>query len=201
MANRFAMKKMPGVISDFQYSMWWNGGMRTTPYFHNMIGILTEVAHATPTPRFYDPANKPNILGSRRSSTPTNGTDIFYPYPWEGGHSSFRDAVEYMITASMGILSIAADRKAKWLYNIYSMGRDAQTASAYHAYLIPRSQWDAGEKPAPCRGAAQNRYRGISGPTRFHSWWRTIQGGDVRNQNCAGISPDAPGLDGATIVP
>ncbi|MEM8487702.1 MAG: M14 metallopeptidase family protein [Bacteroidota bacterium] len=145
MANRFAMKKMPGVISDFQYSMWWNGGMRTAPYFHNMIGILTETAHATPTPRYYEPQDKPNILGSRRSSTPTNGTDIFYPYPWEGGQSSFSDAVSYMITASMGILSIAADRKEKWLYNIYSMGRDAITSSDYYAYVIPATQWDTGE--------------------------------------------------------
>ena len=58
MANRFAMKKMPGVISGVGYSMWWNGGMRTAPYYHNMIGILTETAHATPTPRYYDPERK-----------------------------------------------------------------------------------------------------------------------------------------------
>lgn len=147
MANRFAMKQMPGVVSDFQYSMWWNGGMRTAPYFHNMIGILTETAHATPTPRFYDPDSLPKMLGSRRSNTPTNGTDIFYPYPWEGGASHFRDAVDYMITASMGILSIAADRKDKWLYNIYAMGQsaiDAAQTEAY-AYVIPIEQWDQTE--------------------------------------------------------
>ena len=145
MANRFAMKKMPGVISDFQYSMWWNGGMRTAPYFHNMIGILTETAHATPTPRYYDPEYKPETLGSRRSRTSTSGTDIFYPYPWEGGESKFSDAVDYMITASMGILSIAADRKEKWLYNIYAMGRDAIEQSSLYAYVIPNHQWDASE--------------------------------------------------------
>ena len=47
MANRFAMKKMPGAVSDMIYSMWWNGGMRTAPYFHNMIGLLTETSHAS----------------------------------------------------------------------------------------------------------------------------------------------------------
>ena len=148
MANRFAIKKMPGVVSDFQYSMWWNGGMRTAPYFHNMIGILTETAHATPTPRFYDPDSLPNHLGSRRSDTPTNGTDIFYPYPWQGGESHFRDAVDYMITASMGILSIAADRREKWLYNIYSMGKDAiesREPDEPYAYVIPPEQWDKSE--------------------------------------------------------
>ena len=148
MANRFAMKEMPGVVSDFQYSMWWNGGMRTAPYFHNMIGILTETAHATPTPRYYDPDSLPAMLGSRRSNTPTNGTDIFYPYPWKGGDSRFRDAVDYMITASMGILSIASDMRYRWLKNIFDMGQDAINAvntNSTYAYVIPVQQWDLGE--------------------------------------------------------
>jgi len=31
------------------YSPWWNGGLRTVTYFHNMIGILTEII-GSPTP-------------------------------------------------------------------------------------------------------------------------------------------------------
>ena len=31
------------------YSTWWNGGLRTVTYFHNMIGILTEII-GNPTP-------------------------------------------------------------------------------------------------------------------------------------------------------
>jgi len=31
------------------YSTWWNGGLRTTVYFHNMIGLLTEII-GNPTP-------------------------------------------------------------------------------------------------------------------------------------------------------
>jgi len=142
MANRFAMKKMPGVISGTSFSMFWNGGMRTTPYYHNQIGILTEVAHATPTPRFYDPKKKPKNVGG----TPSNGTEIFYPYPWEGGESHFRDAVDYMLTASMGVLDLAADKKDEFLYNIYDMGRDAieNTKEAF-AYIIPKDQWNPSE--------------------------------------------------------
>lgn len=119
--NRFAIKKMSGVISQTSYSMFWNGGMRTTPYYHNQIGILTETAHTTPTPRYYDPKKKPkNIKG-----VATNGTEIFYPYPWQGGESHFRDAVDYMLTASMAVLNLASDKKEEFLYNIYDMGRDA----------------------------------------------------------------------------
>lgn len=142
MANRFAMKKMPGVISGTAFSMFWNGGMRTTPYYHNQIGILTEVAHATPTPRYYDPEKKPRNVGG----TPSNGTEIFYPYPWEGGESHFRDAVDYMLTASMAVLDLAADKKDEFLYNIYDMGKDAieNTKEAF-AYIIPKEQWNPSE--------------------------------------------------------
>ena len=35
--------------SGANYSTWWNGGLRTITYFHNMIGILTEII-GSPTP-------------------------------------------------------------------------------------------------------------------------------------------------------
>ena len=35
--------------SGANYSTWWNGGLRTIAYFHNMIGILTEII-GNPTP-------------------------------------------------------------------------------------------------------------------------------------------------------
>ncbi|MFQ5571266.1 MAG: M14 metallopeptidase family protein [Rhodothermales bacterium] len=149
MANRFAMNNMPGVISDVVFSMWWNGGMRTVPYFHNMVGILTETAHATPTPRYYAPDSLPAMIASRRGSgIPTNGTDIFYPMPWKGGESHFKQPVEYMITASMAVLRLAADLREQWLYNIYRMGRDAIEKSASegpYAYVLSVDQWDPGE--------------------------------------------------------
>ena len=142
MSNRFAIKKMPGVISNVRFSMWWNGGMRTAPYYHNMIGILTETAHAIPTPRYYDPAKKPKTVAGLK----TDGSEIFYPYPWEGGESHFRDAIDYMITSSMAVLDLAADKKEEFLYNIYEMGRDAiENEEEAFAYIIPAQQWDNGE--------------------------------------------------------
>lgn len=145
MAQRFAIKDMPGAVANNTYTMFWNGGGRTTPYYHNQIGILTETAHATPTPRYYDPEEMPKKIGD---GIPTNGTDIFYPDPWKGGESHFRDAVEYMLTASMAVLDIAAERKSDFLYNIYSMGRDGIEAGKSgdpYAYVIPPEQWDEGE--------------------------------------------------------
>lgn len=143
MASRFARENMPGVVSDVTFTMWWNGGLRTAPYYHNQIGILTETAHATPTPRYYDPEKRPKTIGN---GIPTDGTAINYPDPWEGGESHFRGAVEYMLTAAMATLSIGADRKEKWLYDMYKMGRDAiEKVDDNFAYVIPAEQWDSGE--------------------------------------------------------
>lgn len=148
MANRFALERMPGVISYHRFSMWWNGGMRTVPYFHNMIGILTETGHATPTPRFYDPDSIPKYIPAPGNAKPTDGTHIFYSDPWKGGESHFRDAVDYMITGSLAVLDMAADRKEHYLYNIYTMGKDAVGATLLektYAYVIPAEQFDRGE--------------------------------------------------------
>lgn len=142
MATRFAMRKMPGVISRNSYTMWWNGGGRTAPYYHNMIGILTETSHRTPTPLFYEPDSMPKTVGD---GFQTNGTEIFYSDPWKGGESHLRDAVEYMLTASMAVLDWAADRPQELLFNIYRMGRDAIEAGMAgdpYAYVIPAEQWD-----------------------------------------------------------
>ena len=51
MHTRFVAEGKPGVTmrTGRAYSTWWNGGLRTTAYFHNMIGILTETI-GNPTP-------------------------------------------------------------------------------------------------------------------------------------------------------
>ena len=145
MTKRFSLENMPGAIADNFYTMFWNGGGRTVPYYHNMIGILTETGHTTPTPRFYDPEKLPKTVAG---GTPTDGTDIMYPDPWKGGESHFRDAVDYMLTATWATLDLAADRKSNYLYNIYKMGASAIEKSKKDgpfAYVIPKEQWDAFE--------------------------------------------------------
>lgn len=141
MSKRFSLEHMPGAIADNVYTMYWNGGGRTVPYYHNMIGILTETAHTSPTPRYYDPKKLPKTV----ADLPTDGTDIMYPDPWKGGESHFRDAVDYMLTATWAVLDLAADRRADYLYDMYRMGRDAIEKGSQgepYAYIIDREQWD-----------------------------------------------------------
>ncbi|GMV04418.1 MAG: hypothetical protein AMXMBFR53_06990 [Gemmatimonadota bacterium] len=149
MASRFAAKHMPGYVSNAVYSMWWNGGMRLTPYFHNQIGILTETAHRPPTPRTYDPARIPEILPIARGvPARTDSTSIHYPDPWRGTESRFRDAFDYMQEATYATLDLAARYRERFLFGIWRMGRDAiekGEAGGPWAYVIPPDQWDPGE--------------------------------------------------------
>ena len=47
MQDRFEREGKDGVISRYAFSIWYNGSVRTTSYFHNIIGILTETGHAS----------------------------------------------------------------------------------------------------------------------------------------------------------
>ena len=55
--------------SGANYSTWWNGGLRTITYFHNMIGILTEIIgepHAHRTSRWFPASNCRRAIGPCR---------------------------------------------------------------------------------------------------------------------------------------
>src|SRR5262245_6328822 len=88
MHTRFIAEGKPGVVSrrGASYSTWWNGGLRTTAYFHNQIGILTETI-GNPTPS--------QIGFTTRFLVPdSNGWYPITPQPWH-----FRQSIDYSITA------------------------------------------------------------------------------------------------------
>jgi hypothetical protein len=128
-----------GAISRVSFDTWWNGGMRTAPYFHNMVGILTETAHASATPADNDPARFPRRFSNGES---TLEPSTYYPSPYKGGRWTLRQSCEYMIAGSMAVLDIGAKRRQEWLYDVYQMARDAMRAGANENYVIPAEQWD-----------------------------------------------------------
>ncbi|MFP5378782.1 MAG: M14 family zinc carboxypeptidase, partial [Vicinamibacteria bacterium] len=141
MKRRLEQEGKSGAISRLQFDAWWNGGMRTAPYFHNMVGILTETAHATATPADYDVRNFPARFANGESTTEPS---IFYPNPYLGGRWTIRMSCEYMMTASMAVLDIGQKRREEWLYDVYQMARDAMRAGANETYIVPAAQWDPG---------------------------------------------------------
>jgi hypothetical protein len=142
---RLEKEGKPGAVSRLGFDTWWNGGMRTAPYFHNMVGILTETSlYRYATPRFYKPEEIPKQF---RNGVSTQEPSSTYPNPWRGGWWRLRDPIEYMLTSSLAVLDIGARLRADWLYNIYQMGKWAIQAGekgSPYAYVIPPEQWDPG---------------------------------------------------------
>jgi len=114
MHNRFLAESKPGVTmrSGMSYSTWWNGGLRTTVYFHNMIGLLTETI-GSPTPM-----EIPLVL---RNQLPR--ADLPLPIAPQKWH--FRQSIDYSITANWAVLDVASKHREDFLFNIYQMGRNA----------------------------------------------------------------------------
>jgi hypothetical protein len=140
MSRRLDDEKKPGAVSNLQFDMWWNGGLRSAPYYHNMVGILTETAHASPNPRVYDPATFPETFANGES---TRIPSIFYPSPYEGGEWHLSDSCDYIQTATLGMLDVVAEKSEEFLYNIYAMGRDAIAEGSDETYVVSADQADA----------------------------------------------------------
>lgn len=144
MTRRFEEENQPGAVSRMEFDMWWNGGMRTAPYYHNMIGILTETAlFDYATPGYYPPQSLPKTFPNGISATEPS---MYYPNPWRGGWWHLKDAVDYMITGDMAVLDIAARRRDQWLFDFWKMCHDEITIGEKggpFAYIVPQQQHDA----------------------------------------------------------
>ncbi|MCJ0742592.1 M14 family metallopeptidase [Pedobacter montanisoli] len=114
MINRLNSEGKPGYtrLAGSVYSTWWNGGLRTTPYFHNMIGLLTEIT-GNPTPS--------EIPLVPQRLIPNNATPFpVLPQAWK-----FRNSIDYSVSLNYGVLDYARRMSDELLYNIYVMGRNA----------------------------------------------------------------------------
>ena len=114
MQGRFIAEQKPGVTQrrGANYSTWWNGGLRTTVYFHNMIGLLTETI-GNPTPMHI-----PFVANRQVAST-----DLPFPIrpqPWH-----FRQSVDYSVTANYAVLDVVSRHREQFLFNIWQMGRNS----------------------------------------------------------------------------
>ena len=79
MHTRFAAEGKPGATmrTGARYSTWWNGGLRTTAYFHNLIGILTEtIGNPTPMEIPFVPDRQ---LPTRRPALPDRAAAVALP--------------------------------------------------------------------------------------------------------------------------
>lgn len=132
-----------GVITNASYDTWWHGGFRTSPYYHNSIGILSEAASArlmSPTTITREQLAKASSRGMRNAlEAMTN-----FPDPWPGGDWRPRDIMTMEMIAARSILSLAAKYRTTFLENFYELNRHSASAKVKEdeaiAYLIPAGQ-------------------------------------------------------------
>jgi hypothetical protein len=147
-----------GIIYNSTYTNFWQGAMAWSGWWHNEVGLLTEVASAriaapveqrravAGAPQPADPgtpesfrrqAESPGPLPPPRDITPRTE----YPRPWMGGRWTLRDIVDYELIATMGLLEAAADEREVLLRQIYEVNRATVEGGASDpaAIIIPVS--------------------------------------------------------------
>ena len=114
MSSRLNAEQKPGYTmkGGSVYSTWWNGGLRTTAYYHNIVGILTEII-GSPTPM--------NIPLVPQRLIPNSGL----PFPIAPQKWYFKNSIDYSISLNYAVLNYAARHKDEVLMNMYRMGNTA----------------------------------------------------------------------------
>jgi hypothetical protein len=138
--------------SGANYSTWWNGGLRTVTYFHNEIGILTEIIGG-PTPM--------KIPLVPEKQLPTGD----WPLPIAPQEWHYRESIDYEITNNRAILDYASRNRETLLYNIYRMGRDSVEMGNEDSWTITPKRIAALDAAAAALAAEQPGARG-AGPRR-----------------------------------
>jgi hypothetical protein len=131
-----------GIIYNSTYTNFWQGAMAWSGWWHNQIGLLTEVASARiaspieqrrATAGSAPPASSEDFQAQarRQAENPNEPlpppTDTRprteYPRPWLGGRWTLRDIVDYELIATMALLETAADQREQLLRQIYEINR------------------------------------------------------------------------------
>jgi hypothetical protein len=121
------------------FDNWYPGFLDHAHNFHNVASFMTETGlYRYATPHFYTLNDFPADARALRPES-------LYSSPWEGGWWRLRDAVDYMITASVSVLDVAAKYKEDLLFNRYQAARDVvaqYTEAPPYAFFIPQDQKD-----------------------------------------------------------
>jgi len=132
--------------SGSSYSTWWNGGLRTVTYFHNMIGILTEII-GNPTPM--------TIPVVPDKQLPQGD----WPLPVKPGEWHYRQSIEYEMTQNRAMMDFASRYLEIFLFNMWRMGMNSIERGSRDSWTVTPKRIAAMEavaaaSPAATEGAA-----------------------------------------------
>ena len=141
MSYRVEESGKSGVLSYNLFTAWWIGALDDTAWFHNSIGLLSEMASVKYATPIYIEPNELSISWTDRAY----GKMISFPNPWSGGWWRLRDIVDYELELSFAGLDFVARNPKDVLKTIYEVNRKEErlgrTEKPY-AYVIPATQKD-----------------------------------------------------------
>ena len=170
MHTRLAAEEKPGATmrTGGPYDGWWNGGIRNTATFHNMIAMLTEMI-GSPTP------TRVPFVAQRQVPS----ADLAYPVP--PGEWHFRQSIDYSVSLDRGVLDYGSRMRENLLYNIYTMGRHSIERGTRDTWTPNYRRVTAvGATMAAGRGGAGGR-GGETGPAADAEAWATLRKPDLRD--------------------
>ena len=186
MHARLAAEGKPGATmrSGSLYSTWWNGGLRTTAYFHNMIGLLTEtIGNPTPIEIPFIPDRE----------LPKG--DMAYPI--EPQRWRFRQSIDYSLTMNRAVLDFASRYRETLLYDIYLMGKRSIERGSRDSWTIHPQVIEAVKAAAAKDSAPRDTTRGRRGgegivPGKFVALLHDPAQRDPRGYIIPADQPDFP---------
>jgi len=182
MHGRFVAEGKPGTTMrrGASYSNWWNGGLRTSTDFHNMIGLLTEtIGNPTPVTIPFVPDRQ---LPKGDQPLPIG------PQAWR-----FRQSIDYSITANRAVLDYASRYRETLLLNIYRMGRNSIDRGSRDSWTTQPRMIEAVRR-ATVRDSVRperGRRRGVV-PDRYFTLLRDSARRDPRGYILPADQPDFP---------
>ncbi|MBU3076261.1 peptidase [Sphingomonas sp. XMGL2] len=129
-----------GMRSAANYSTWHNGMERSISYFHNSIGLLTEIIGG-PTPQ-----KIPLIPDTQLPK----GDE---PMPVAPGAWHQSQSLEYQWSMDRAVLDYAARNRERLLFNIYRMGANGIARGNRDSWTIEPNDIDALKEAAKARQA------------------------------------------------
>src|SRR5262249_10604501 len=143
MATRLDGAGFKGIVTNSTYDTWWHGGLRTSPYYHNAVGILTEAASvniATPVE-----IKRDQLRSQTRGLQNPLIAQTNFPDPWQGGRWTMRDIASLELVTTRTALEEAALHREELITNVVGAAERAIQAGKTegpYAYVVPLDQHD-----------------------------------------------------------
>jgi hypothetical protein len=169
-------KRGSGARSAASYSTWHNGMERSVAYFHNAIGLLTEIIGG-PTPTTVNLVPELQLPNNDRPAP-------IAPRVWR-----LQDSLDYQMTMNLSVIDYAARNRERLLFNIWKMGDNSIKRGSQDSWTMTPTRVEALQeagkgKPGPF-GAAVD-------PTLYKAVLETPNARDPRGYVIPSDQADMP---------